>query len=533
MAITLVMAVVTVGCTDLDSNLGSDFIPDDQGMGIGELDLKGVSRTGESILSTRLFNTERINAANQTYGTMGLEHDKEFGMRRSGFFTQYTQASELDDDIEFGFEPFLDSMIIYFSVSSYTGDTTYVCTYEVYEVVDDSFLINSADTVFGIDFDPFAAGALSAEPLFEFVFPDQVNEKYVNDGYAMSINITDTGYDLGNRLMMLDGTLDYDIYYNYDYEEFLEHFKGLYIVPKETTIAYGEGATYSIALSSSGFGFYGRGLYEEDTTIVADTIGMTYSFRSSYTDDVGGVSIQTVTRDYDLSNIDFSLVKNDENPTVSATNRLFVEGMGGVVSEISFERPLFEELEQALEDGGDEYTNLFFNSAYMRIYTEMADGSETLPSGQVFTQDEIDQINLYPTRLGLYRVYSTFDDDDGDIELEAAEDYYYYSELYYGTSLYFSGYLNRTQGCYQMYIPLQMQEIWNEYLDAKEEAGGDISAIDWEGADWNKLYIAPSYDNMFLPQYVTLQGGAGADNAENSETMTPIRLGLTYTLLKQ
>ncbi len=532
MAVTLVMAVIAVGCTDYDSNLGSALIPDGQGMAMGELDLKGVNRNGESIASVRLFNTTRINAANQTYGTMGLQHDEEFGMRRSGFFTQYTQASELDDDIEFGYEPFLDSMIIYLTMSTYTGDTTYVCTYEVYEVIDDSFLTNSADTIFSIDFDPFAAGALSAEPLFEFVYPDQANGVYTDDGYLMSINISETGYDLGNRLMMLDGTLDYDIYYNFDYEEFLEYFKGLYIVPKETTIGYGEGATYSIDLTASGFGFYGRGLYEEDTTIVADTIGMTYNFRNSALEDnLGGVSIQTVTRDYDQANIDYSLVKNSENLTVEATNRIFVEGMGGVVSEISFERPFFEELEQALEDGGDEYSNLFFNTAQMRIYTEMATGQETLPSGQVFTQDEIDKMNLYPTQLGLYNVYSTFDDEYEDIELELVEDYYYNSS--YGASLYYGGYLNRTQGCYQLYIPLQIQDIWNDYLEAKELAGDNADNIDWDSADWNKVYLGPSTNNFFLPYYVTLQGAAGTDNVEGSETSTPIRIGLTYTLLKK
>ncbi|MFI3248906.1 MAG: hypothetical protein R3Y39_07255 [Rikenellaceae bacterium] len=536
MAITLVMAVVAVGCSDIDNDLGSNLIPEDQTMLIGSLDLKGINRNGESILSTRLFTTENVNAANQTYGSFGLEHNEEFGLRRSGLYVQYTQASALDEDDEFGYMPFMDSMVIYISVADYSGDTTYVCTYEVYEVIDDSFLTNSADTIFNVKFDMLNSEYINPEPLLEFKYPDQDDDVYVYTSYVMSINMTESGIALGDRLMLKDESvdLDSDVYLDYEYEDFLDHFKGLYIIPKESTIGYGEGATYSTAIASSGFGFFGRSLYEEDPTIVADTIGMTYTFRNSYLDDnLGGVSIQTVEHDYSTASFDESDVRTDTNPTGIRTNRLYVEGMGGVVSEISFERPLFDELEQVMEDSGDEYTNMFFNLAHMRIYTEMATGDGEIESEQQFTPEEIDQLNLYPTRLALYNLYNTFEDEDGYTLLEEAIDYDYISELTYGTTLTYGGYLNRTQGCYEMHIPLQMQYIWNEYLEAKEEAGGDADAIDWDGAEWNKLYVAPTVDNLMTPRYVTLQGAAGEDNVQGVATTAPIRLGITYTLLKQ
>ncbi len=531
MAITLVMAVVTVGCSDVDSNLGANFLPDGNDMTVGQLDLKGVNRNGARTISSRLFSTTKINSATQSYGAIGIENNEEFGLRRSGLFAQYTPTGKIDPDEKFGYKPFIDSMVIFLGVDKISGDSTYVCTYEVYEVVDDSFLVNSDDSLFSVDYDIMASGALNPEPLFEFVYPDQANGVYTNESLAMSVNMSESGVALGDRLLLKGDDLDHRVY-NGDYEKFVENFKGLYIIPKESYVAPGEGATYTLTMSLSGFGFTGRNLYEEDPTIVSDTIRMSYNFRDDAID-VGGVSIQSVFRDYSTAGFDSSLVKSESNPTVEYTNRIRVEGLGGVVSEIVFERGLFEELDQALVDGGDEYTNIFINNAYLRVYAEMAQGNNIFVDEEIFSADDIKKMALYPSRLGLYNTYATYLDEDNYSMLEGVEDYDYYNEIVYGVTSNFNGFFNRTQGCYQMYIPLQLQNMWNKYLVAKEQAGGDIDAIDWEGATWNKTYLAPVADDLFSPRYVTLQGGAGFDNAEGTETKAPIRLGITYTLLKR
>ncbi len=181
MAVTLVMAVVTVGCTDIEDSIGVELTPDGSNMQIGQLEFAGgLASSGERILSTRLFKSDRINSASQSTAILGVQYTEEFGERRSGFFSQYTPAYSIDEDDVFGYEPFLDSMVFMISLNSFSGDTTKMCTYEVYEVIDDSFLVNKADTVYNVDFDIFSVGALSDEPLFEFVYPDPDNDVYVS-----------------------------------------------------------------------------------------------------------------------------------------------------------------------------------------------------------------------------------------------------------------------------------------------------------------------------------------------------------------
>ncbi len=536
MAVTLVMAVVTVGCTDIEDSIGVELTPDGSIMQIGQIEFAGgVASNGEKILSTRLFKSDRINAATQTTAAMGVQVTEEFGERRSGFFSQYTPVYALDEDDVFGYEPFLDSVVFMIAVNSFSGDTTAICTYEAYEVLDDSFLINSPDTIYNVDFDIFATGALGEEPLFEFVYPDPDNDVYVSTtSYVMGINMTQGLYDLVDRWMLKDDDLSISMY-NGDYEEFVDTFKGIYIYPKASHVADGEGATYSITISSSGLGFYGRSLYEEDPRIVKDTISMSYYFRDSSVDEVGGVSIQTTAHDYTNGGFDYANVKRDGNSSVPTTNTIRVAGIDGVVTELSFESSFFEDLEQVLEEAGDSFANLMINTAYMKINTFLAEGDEVYTQGDTgsFTPDEIDEMNLYPTRLALYDTYSTYLDDYRYYELEGIPDYNYYAELYYSTSLTFGGYLNRNTGRYEMHIPLKVQDMWNNYLEAKEDAGGDNSAIDWEGADWNKMYLAPVADDLFTPTYIELQGEAGADGVEGTEVTAPISLNITYTLLKQ
>ncbi len=341
-------------------------------------------------------------------------------------------------------------------------------------------------------------------------------------------------FDLVDRWMLKDDALSISMY-NGDYEEFVDTFKGIYIVPKASHVVDGEGASYSITIASSALAFYGRSLYEEDPTIVKDTISMTYAFRDSSVDEVGGVSIQTTSYDYTNAEFNYSNVKRDGNSSVPTTNTMRVEGINGVVTEISFENAFFEDLAQVIEDAGDNFSNLLINTAYMTINTFLADGDEVYNQGDTgsFTQDEIDEMNLYPTRLALYDTYSTYLDDYRYYELEGVPDYNYYSELYYSTTLIYGGYLNRNKGRYEMHIPLKVQDMWNNYLDAMEEVGGDASVIDWEAAEWNKMYLAPVADDLFTPKYILLQGQAGSDGVEGSEVVAPISLNITYTLLKQ
>ncbi len=531
--VVLLLSLFSTGCNDTNFDIGSNYLPNGQGMSMGSIDLRGYKvgslDLDERVMSTKLYRTERIATSRQYYGALGAQRDVTFGERRSGFFAQYTPQYCLDDE-GFGYEPIVDSVMMILSVADYAGDTTQVQRYNVYEVIDDSFVRNSVDTIFNADY-KYPAGALSSEPIFTFDFPDQSNGYYVNSVYVKA-TIESAGRDLLDRLMLKEGAdgsqIDYTYYNeNYEFEDFVTSFKGIYICPAENSYAAGvgdAGATYNFDLATSGFGFYGRSRYEDDPAIVADTLGMSFVFLDSSVEDIGGVSITTVERDYSSSVIDVDTATTDLVSNDTHTSTVRVEALGGVVTQLTLEPAMFEEFERVLTEANDGYKTVFFNVAKLMVYREEAvEYDEPIE----LTATAADLLDKMPSRLGLYRTYSSYlDEDDSDTsEMVLVTDYNYTYESTYGIVSDYDGGYNRSLGCYVMNIPLEMQTIWTEYCDARDEAGG-ASKIDWDAQDWNKLVIAPTVDNLMSPRYISLQGEADGANA------TPIRLNITYTLLK-
>lgn len=558
------------GCYETSDSLGGDYLPGSQQLSMGQIDFWGVDKANSEllqkedvtydsgmessrILTTRPYRTARINSARLTTGAIGVQRNSIFGDRRTGFFSQYTPIYGVDDDDYngFGYKPFVDSVMFYYTLSDFSGDTTKCYTYEVYEVTDDSFLRSSTDTLFNVDY-TYPSTALSTEPIFTFKFPDQENGLYVNRGYLrMDIVEGGGGEALINRMMLnpVDGytQLTNDIY-NGEYETFVSNFKGLYIRPKldavEESGSGDAGVTYSFDLTGSGFGFYARNLNASDPTFVADTVGMTFAFYDSSVTDVGSVAITTVARDYSTgsafdNNLSETEVKqtNESGAAINssadvATNiTLYSEGMGGIVTEIMLEKPLFDDLEAAIEEKNLEednnYSTMFFNAAKMSVFID-ASGAE-YDSPLILTPAEADNITDITSRLGLYATYSTYINasDSYTTELVAAYDYNYYSEYVTGTVSDYNGYLNKSLGCYEMNIPLQLQGMWNSYREAVAEKGIDYVEQNWATYSWNKLYVAPIATNLFTPRYTTAKGNIDAGN-----DTTPIRLQLTYTMVK-
>ncbi len=535
----IAVSAVISSCKDTDYELGGSFLPDNQDLTVGQVEFAGIkvgsTNEDDRIFTTRLYRTNRINAARHTYGSFGAETNSIFGTRRSGFFSQYVPINTLeyyddDDDYQgFGYKPFIDSVVLYLSMADFSGDTTTTHTYNVYEVIDDSFLSNSADTTFSFDFNfaVDAVGALSSDPIFTFDFPDQTNGVYANAAYVR-MNIVGDGQKLLDRMLLyeVDGVQhDEDLYDEDDTEDFLEAFKGLYIVPVEQDPTVGEGATYCIDLESSGFGFFARNLEPEDEALIADTVGMTFIFREDAIWEDGLVSISTVSRNYSTGTLDENtFVTDTSKPDGVQTSTIYVEAMGGVVTVMTLEKALFEELDRVIEEGDDNYTSMFFSVARLSLYVDGAEYDRPLT---LVDLADIDKLNKLPMRMGLFVNYNTFVDSDLETLMETVVDYDFYTEAatYYTSD--FDGTFNRSLGCYEMNIPLQMQEIWTEYQDAKSAAGGDRDLIDWESQSWTRLYIAPVVTNFMSPRYSELQGPY-----DPSSNQSPMRFEITYTLLK-
>lgn len=136
----VLFALTFSGCTEVDDTLGAGFAPDNQRMKTGR-------RTLKPCFKTSLFRTEGIRTSNIRVGLMGSTLSDTFGLRTAGFYTQYTWGECPDEEKGFGYRPVFDSILLGLSVTGCGGDTTAVNTFEVYEVIDDAFLKEHADTI--------------------------------------------------------------------------------------------------------------------------------------------------------------------------------------------------------------------------------------------------------------------------------------------------------------------------------------------------------------------------------------------------
>ena len=164
------------------------------------------------------------------------------------------------------------------------------------------------------------------------------------------------------------------------------------------------------------------------------------------------------------------------------------------------------------------YEPLGGTPALMRHVPGFADGT----AGDILRMT--DQMNAYPTRLGMYTNYKT---------LTPISDYAYVYEQNYGSSvtLAYNGKINRSRGCYVMDITGYMQQLWNSYMEAKADAGGEVANIDWDKVKNRSVYIGPEAYSLYTTSFGVLQGmptQAGTAEPNNA----PIRFSMAYNLIK-
>ena len=266
---------------------------------------------------------------------------------------------------------------------------------------------------------------------------------------------------------------------------------------------------------------------KDDPTLIKDTIGMVYYFYESGAE-FGNVSVNTISHNYDAATSDAKIditQAREVNPDGSINEnrelnpRVYVEGMGGVVTEMTFTPEFFARLEEEIAEGnkdGKDFKTLAFSQARMSVYFDDSDYDWEALNPVKPTM--IDQMNTFPSRLGMYTNFKT---------LTPISDYNYSYEQNYNTTLSYGGKINRSRGCYVMDITGYMQQLWNSYNKAKEAAGGVIADIDWDKVTNRTVYIGPEAYSLYSTSFGVLQGmaEAGTNNA-------PIRFDLTYNLIK-
>ncbi len=546
------MATLT-GCSKVDDTLGSNLIPDDEQMRAGFISLPEITdKNPKKYVETRLFQTDSVLSANLPEGYLGLTNNDTLGRRSVGFLTQYTSGYLVDSGY-FGYMPFFDSAQLVLSVAKYGSDTTTVQEFEIYEVITNDYLEKKPvasgkterDTLFYVGFTPEKVSYLdnrsiiNPNPLFTFT----LGGDHGPSSTAVTLTPTAEGKEFVKRLMLQTGEFKdkYDIYDSKDVTKWLKAFEGLYIKPKIDPAAKGQGTIYALTLNSSALSIYGRNRHKDDPTLIKDTIGLVFPFRNTQYKE-GNVSINVVERDYSTATatgvkVDLEEVrepeagKEDNRPE---NPRVYVEGLGGVISEMSFGEEFFKALELRIEQenraSGQNFRTLAFNQALMTVFfpSSFYSWEEITPGNQ---DALIKEMNGAPQRLGLYLNYKT---------LEGIPDYAYSYEKNYEVTIPYDGYVNRSRGCYVMDITTYMQEVWNNYLEAKVAAGIDrkasYSEIDWEKIDWKKIkkrsvYIGPEAYDLFTSSFTILQGESSPEGASVVNN-APIRFELAYSLVK-
>lgn len=544
----VVLAVLTltafVGCTTtVDHTLGTEFVPSNQNLELRRRVYRaGVMSEGDrqeqcQLSTTRLYLTDSIRSSKMEYAYLGYERSDTFGVRRAGFMTQMVFGLSLDEERGWGYRPIFDSMTLSLFVNDYHGDTTYKQRFEVYEITSNDYfnLPEGRDTLFCINFDP--KPYISQEPIFTFTYPDQERGVYVGDMESpgtctITLQETLATDDYVKRLMFMtdeamaengDYALDKDGIYEVGNEkEFVEQVRGVYIVPAEEQSAE-RGAMFSTKLSGSYLYLYARSRYEEDPTIIRDTTEMSYNFYidPKYDIEAGNVSFTTVDHDFsDVTLYNPSLIEASI-PTLEREEVAvgFVDGMGGVVTEVMFSDEFIQSLADVALSRPDAVVSV--NKAALSVYL---DGSD-------YDYMVIDPMLMTPImeaamgRLGLYTDY------DNRI---AITDYLYTQESS-SMQLAYDGYLNRSLACYTMDMSTYVQSLMLAAADNLLEDGVSVdlekfspdNTSDESLVDLRRFYIGPAADAMFGFNREAVYGG---DNGIGTNP-APITLDITYTIV--
>ncbi len=537
-ALAAAIGLILPGCTKVDDTLGGNLIPDNQQMKAGFVTLPRASEINpKKYVETRLFQTDSIVSSNITYGYMGSMLNDTLGRRSMGFLSQMVNYYRVDSGY-FGFMPIFDSAQIMLKITSFGRDSVTEQSFAVYEVLSNKYLTDKPiapnksqrDSTFYLNFDPVAEGVYDPdEPLFTFTLGGE--GKYPSTTTAVTLTPTPAGKKYISRLMLQEGKYkdDYSIYSADSLKYWVEEFKGLYIAPDpaKPLTNYGTGTIFATDLTYSGLAVYGRNRVKDDPSLIKDTIGMNIFF---YEDgaEYGNVSVNNVKHNYEEATIARKI--NIDEAKETATTRpenpsVYVEGMGGVVTEMTFGPEFFAELEAEITKGnadGKDFKTLAFSQVRMSIYFNDSDYEwENIgTSGNIARLS--DEMTAAPSRLGMYTNYK---------KLTPISDYAYVYEQNYNTELSYYGKINRSRGCYVMDITGHMQQLWNSYMKAKADAGGVVEDIDWDKVTNLKVYIGPEAYSLYTTTFGVFQGmstEAGSPVANNA----PIRFTMAYNLIK-
>lgn len=504
------------GCTKVDDTLGQNFIPPHQQMTLRIDTLSGG-------IKTFIAQNDTIISSNQGTMFLGIMTDPVFGRMRASAMTDFFPAGiykvNLDEDEDedddssttiesetsFGFMPVPDSVFMDFVITEIKGTPKPGQRINVYEMRDSL----QRDTIYFFT-TPLEDKVDLNKPLFSFVID---KDAVVGAILTKQLDVTPDGEEFLQRVVNTDDETLADPLYT-----FHKNFYGLYFAPADDYPD--DGATYEFYLRSvgdennlySGMFIWLHNHVETNPTEEKDVLVAYFRFTDTYWYPNPNLNVTHTEFTYPPNIADHL---NDTLQTSTPLEVIYSQGLGGVAGYLRFTDEFIDGINALKTVDGEQYSALVINEA--RLFFPLDDPS-------------IDNMNIAPTRLGMYYTY-------GQPRAEYGSPYYYisfFSTPYYNvTPAYgpkpildytyyaennssnpsvstYDGYLFRTEGLgfYRMNITYYMTLL----LNYPDQTPRDI----WLGPEVNTRHR--DYTQAVLK---------GSENQDGQ-----IRLVLTYTLVK-
>lgn len=490
------------GCTEVDDRLGTGLIPKNQRM---EIEVT----SPENGVKTYLYRADSMESSRTGSAWFGRRVDEQgvFGEQTCGVLLQFQPYGVPYENAEgYGLDPIVDSAVIIFTLSDARGDTTRVQRFEVWEVDDSNQPVKlHRDSTYFTNFD---AERVKGRKLFDFSHSGRRD-------VGARLFPTAAGREFLNSLV----TMPWVEYLNDSL--FNKRYRGLVVTPAGDSPA--GAAIYGADLNASGIQLHVRNHDTLDRAAIYDTISTLLSFSdaaASYINKGGSSKGEDETRSWasvsiNVSRFDYSgstlgMLEAQTNgftdtlPDSPTQPVMYVQSAGGVGSMLRFSDELIEEIRD-LRYKTDPATgqtvgkDVFINQAVMRIWVE---------------DDSVDGLDGSLERLGSYLKPQI---------LQPIPDYLYDYERYenqqreqQGSSevymLDYNGYLNRSNGYYEMDVTSYIQQLAKEKTD--DPRFRYISPV---------IYLAPEAYGVM---------GAGHSVLKGFDSQRPVSIRITYTIIE-
>lgn len=209
------ISIIVFACKKDPSKIGLNIQPPNSTIDAFFTD--SITLTGHSEL------VDSIRTNNTSVSLLGSYFDPIFGTTTANLYTQFLISSA---GIDFGENPVLDSLVVFFNYSGFYGDITTPQTIRVYEL-NDSLRIDSA---YYSNQSKSHYETLLAEKTFLPKPYDSVMIDSVYQAPFLRINLSNLTDYLGNKLLNPDDTSSYD-----SYAEFRKFFRGLYFEAEQVS----------------------------------------------------------------------------------------------------------------------------------------------------------------------------------------------------------------------------------------------------------------------------------------------------------